>query len=121
MKQEMDTNADIFLPVNGRKEIEVYENNFRFILVANNPGSVLLVKTVSSESITRSIVKLPLKIWPLLVIVVSMGSICGILLWIVVIYNIITVSIVSVALLDIVCLTTYLARTSIFLSYPLVL
>ena len=93
LKKEMDTNAHMFLPAYGREEIEVYQENFRFILVAYNPGSALLVNKVSSESITKSITKLAFKIWPVILVVLLMGSITGTLLWMAV--NFITVSLPS--------------------------
>ncbi len=81
LKRKMDTNAHLFLPMYGREEIDIYQDNFQFVLVANNPGSILLVKKVLPESITKSITELVLKIWPVLLVVVLMGSICGTLLW----------------------------------------
>ncbi len=83
----MDTNAHFFLPFDGREEFEVLQNNFRFILVAYNPGSALLVKKVSPESITESVTRLVLKIWPVLLVVVLMGTISGTLLWIAVTFE----------------------------------
>ncbi len=77
----MDTNVHFFLPIHGREEVEVFQKDFRFILVAHNPGSALLLKKVSPESITDSITNLVLQIWPVVLVVMLMGSILGTFLW----------------------------------------
>ncbi len=89
---KMDENAHFFLPIHGREELEMYGNDFRFILVANNPGSVLLVRRVTSESVTESIKNLVLSIWPVLLVVILMGSIFGAFLWLAVIQILFLVS-----------------------------
>ena len=79
----MDGSAHIFMPVEARKEINSFVQGLSFILVAEDPGTVLLT-TEKELSNSNEIINLVLKTWPPIIICMLIGTVIGNLIWFIV-------------------------------------
>ena len=69
------------MPIKGRSEVDVFQKDFRFVPIAENFGSVVLVKN-DKEQQTSSMVVHIFGCWPILAIIMLMTSVMGIFVWI---------------------------------------
>lgn len=83
IRSKMDGNAHIFMPVQARKEINSFVQDLAFILVAEDPGTVLLTakKEVSNS---MKIIRLVFNTWPPIVICMLICAVIGNLMWFIV-------------------------------------
>ena len=80
LRSKMSSNAHIFMPVEARKEINSFVQGLSFILVAEDPGTVLLAAEKELSN-SKEIINLVLKTWPPIIICMLIGTVIGNVIW----------------------------------------
>eukprot|EP00794_Sanderia_malayensis_P004812 gene4812-5442_t len=80
LKGKVAQNAHIFVPVNGRQGVDVFLKDYKFLMVLESAGSVLLTKK-KTTTVGDQISSLAFSCWPPMAIAVLLTWLFGTMVW----------------------------------------
>ena len=85
LKSQVAHNVHFHLPVSGRKSIETFQSEFKYVSIISSPGIAFIVRDASADfNKSQAVADAIFKCWPAVIIIFLFSVVSGMFMWVLV-------------------------------------